>query len=97
MENFCVDTMHASNLGVMQTYVAEVFWAVILSNGFKFGAHHGAEGIQQMTIARLFNELGRWYSAKGTWATRVGGLTEKMLGKQAKKSANSRRRKLKAH
>ena len=75
--------MHASNLGVMQTYVAAVFWAIILGNGFQCGAHHGAEGFHQMTIARLYNELNRWYSKEGNWCTRVGALTEKMVGKQS--------------
>ena len=35
LEQFAIDVMHCFFLGIVQSYIGEVFWSIVNANGFK--------------------------------------------------------------
>ena len=78
-------------MGIVQNYIAQVFWAVLLCNGFDLKASDNATTISQLTVMRFMNELTRWYKTpEGDDATQVSELSQKVFGKESKPACKTK-------
>ena len=91
LEAFAIDVMHCFFLGIVQVFVGEVFWLIVLTNGFDLKGGDSAPSIAQLTVIRFLNEVTRWYKTpQGRHATQVSGLTLKMFGQESRKACKTK-------
>ena len=74
-----VDSLHTLHLGVMQTYLCNLCWALFHANAW----HHAGSFVQrvQLSVMSMRNELWGWHSGpENRTLTRCGDLTPEMFG-----------------